>query len=72
MSERIEEIEVELWSTDEAAVEATRRTLEGIGGALYERDGRWFIGTLNAGFIRFAVIQQGYVKRVIEPPDDPE
>jgi hypothetical protein len=64
-----EEIEVELWSVDETAVEATRRTLEAIGGMLFERDGRWFIGTMNAGFIRFAVEQQGYVKRVIQDAD---
>jgi hypothetical protein len=62
-------IEVELWSTDEAAVEATRRTIEGIGGLLFERDGRWFIDSLNPGFIEFAVTQQGYVKSVVRPEE---
>lgn len=62
------EIEVELWSTDPSAIEAVSQTLEQLGGMLFERDGRWFIGTLNPGFIAFAVTQQGYVKRVIAEP----
>ena len=62
-----QEVEVELWSTEEAAVRMTRQAIEGLGGVLFERDGRWFIGTFNPGFIQFAVVQQGYVRSV---PDD--
>lgn len=65
MSER-KEFEVELHSTNPSAVEATRQTLLQLGGFLYEQDGRYFIDSLKPDFLKFAVVQQGYVRRVIE------
>ena len=63
------EIEVELRSTEPRAVAATTETIVGLGGVLFERDGRWFISCLNPGYMAFAVENQGYVKRVIKGDD---
>lgn len=64
----MEEFEVELWSTDPRAVEATRNTLRILkpgDNNLIERDGRFFITSTHANFVKFAVAHQGYVKRVL-------
>lgn len=66
------EIEVELHSTEESAVEATRNTLLMLCAMLFERDGRWFLSTTNPGYVAFAAESQGYVRRVIRPAADTE
>ena len=58
-------IEVELWSAEPPAVEAVRRTVEGLaGGALHLIDGHYFV---PSGFVAWACEKQGYVKRLIGP-----
>jgi len=53
--------EVELHSTEPGAIDATRATLESLpDGFLLERDGRYFV---PAGFVEWAAVNQGYVKR---------
>lgn len=52
--------EVTLHSTEPGAVAAARRTIEALpGGALVEKDGRYYV---PRGFVAWAVLQQGYVR----------
>lgn len=63
--------EVELWSTDAPAVEAVRHTIQQLppgNGLLLEQDGRWFL--IGNEFLKFACVNQGYVKRVIAGRDE--
>lgn len=62
--------EVELHSTDPSAVQAVFQTISQLGGLLYERDGRYFVDSYKPDFLKFAVVQQGYVKRVV--PEEEE
>lgn len=63
-----DEIEVELHSTEPSAVEATRSTLAmaPLDSKLIERNGKFYVQTSNPGFIRFALEQQGYVRRIVK------
>lgn len=58
------EYETELHSTDPSAVQATRATIEMLGGKLVERDGKFFLagGDKPAHFIQWAAVRQGYVR----------
>lgn len=55
--------EVRLHSTDEAAIEATRNTIDMLGGVLVQDGERWYVmaGKRGLDFIYQAAIQQGYV-----------
>jgi predicted phage terminase large subunit-like protein len=59
------DVEVIPFGTDPVQLEALRQTVEQMGAYLIERDGRYFVSTTNAGFMRTALIQQGYVQSVI-------
>lgn len=58
------EYETELHSTHPDAVQATRNTIEMLGGKLIEREGRWFLqgDSRPAHFIQWAAVKQGYVR----------
>lgn len=58
-------VEVELWSIEPGAVEATRKTLQAlrpVPGDLWEKDGKFYV---TEGFPALAAERQGYVKRLI-------
>jgi hypothetical protein len=58
-------VEVEVWSTEQSAVDAVRSTMRSLpGGDLVERDGRFFVPD---GFPSWAAERQGYVKRLVKP-----
>ena len=50
---------------DPAALSGLRQTIEEMGSFLVERDGRFFVSTLNPNYMRFALVHQGYVQSVI-------
>ena len=59
------DLEVIPHGTDAAAIAGLRSTIEQMGAYLVERDGRYFVATINANYMRFALVQQGYVQSVI-------
>ena len=62
----MERIEVELHSTEPTAVEATRLVFRMLNAELEEKDGKFYVLTDHPEFIRFAAVQQGYVKAVVD------
>jgi predicted phage terminase large subunit-like protein len=61
----IHDVEVVPHGTSEAQIAALRQTVEQMGAYLIEREGRYFVSTLNPGFMRFALVEQGYVEKVL-------
>jgi hypothetical protein len=61
----IHDVEVIPHGTSEAQIAALRQTVEQMGAFLIEREGRYFVSTLNPGFMRFALVEQGYVEKVL-------
>jgi hypothetical protein len=58
---------VTLWSTDPKAVDATRATVRMLpGGNDLHQDARGFYVTGSLGFLRFALVHQGYVRALAE------
>ena len=63
----MERIEVELYSTSPDAVEQVKELLKQapLNSTLEEEGGKFYVVTENPGFLRFALTNQGYVKRVV-------
>jgi len=63
-----ERVEVALWSTEPSAIDATRATIEAIGGRLVDQDNRFFLlgGTQLLDYVQWAALRQGYVKGLVE------
>ena len=62
---RIYTLEVFMSGTDAGAIRGLASTIEQMGSQLVERDGRYFVATTNANYMRTFLAQQVYVQSVI-------